>query len=102
LTPTRIRHSEFLDVFASKSGGTNSDSLDTDLCSVEVESVCSGTRIHPSDFLFFLVLYVRTQIRNQDTRILFNERRFWTNGRRIRHSEFVGVFAAKSGDTNSD
>jgi hypothetical protein len=66
LTPTRIRHSEFLGAFASKSGDTNSDSLDTNPFVVGHRSVLLI-------FLLFLVPYVRTQIRNQDTRILFNE-----------------------------
>jgi hypothetical protein len=80
LTPTRIRHSEFLGVFASKSGDTNSDSLDTDPCSVEVESVCSGTRIRPSDFLFFGTLC-------KDT----NPQSGYPNCRRIRQSQEIRI-----------
>jgi hypothetical protein len=53
----RIRHSEFLGVFASKSGDTNSDSFDTDPRLVAVESGSSGTRIRPSYFLFFANLW---------------------------------------------
>jgi hypothetical protein len=79
LTTTRIRHSEFLGVFASKSGDTNSDSFETDPPSVAVESESSATRIRPSYFLFFLLIYVRTQIRVPDTRIQFPETRIDTN-----------------------
>jgi hypothetical protein len=102
LTTTRIRHSEFLGVFASKSGDTNSDSFETDPPSVAVESESSATRIRPSYFLFFLLIYVRTQIRVPDTRIQFPETRIRMSYTRIQHSEFFGVFASKSGDTNSD
>jgi hypothetical protein len=53
LTSTRIRHLEFLGVFASKSGDTNLDSVQKDPRAVAVESVSSGTRIRRSNFLFF-------------------------------------------------
>jgi hypothetical protein len=102
LTSTRIRHSDFLGVFASKSGDTNSDSVHTDPLALAGESVSRGTRLCASYFLFFLLIYVKTQIRLSCSGIQFKEGRIWLTPTRIRHSEFLGAFASKSGDTNSD
>jgi hypothetical protein len=50
----------------------------------------------------FLFFYVKTQIRFPLTRIHYKNKRIRLKPRRIRHSEFAGVFASKSEDTNSD
>jgi hypothetical protein len=96
------RLTDFHRQHASKSGDTNLDSVHTHPCLRAVKSMSSQTRIRPSDFFGFLLPYVKTQIWMPDTRIQFEKGRIQVNCTRIQHSEFLGVFASKSGDTNSD